>query len=353
MRMSVLHGLEQRVRRIVLGLLSRRAAQDLERQSGIELPASPRFLLVRVDRLGDALISTPVIRALRERCPDAKIDILLGEKNAPVGPLLPDIDDRVVLRRGQLLGTIGKLRSNHYDAVLNLHLNRSASASLVSRLVRGQHLVEHPVRQDLEGHVVCLTSRILTPFGIAPIGQAMGEEHPMRIVVPSASHERAQAVFSDFLDGGGPAHRVFLNLSASAETRKWPAERWGQLAYGLASMGFQSVLCGTPEDAAALAAALEAAEGSAIVLPPTASYPDFAANLTLADIVVTTDGSTVHLAAALGKPTVALYNEARVASAWAPWGVPNRTISSPRGILDLQPAEAISAIESLGREDLS
>jgi ADP-heptose:LPS heptosyltransferase len=351
--MSVLRGLEKGVRRIVLGLLSRQAERDLGGQSGIKLSACPRFLLVRVDRLGDALISTPVIRALRERYPDAKIDILLGEKNAPVGPLLPDVDERAVLRRGQLLGAIGKLRSNRYDVVLNLHLNRSASASLVSRLARGQHVVEHPVRQDFEEHVVCLTSRILTPLGIAPIDHGLWEQHPMRIIVPPESLKRAQAVCSAILDGRGDVPRVFLNVSASAESRKWAAESWGQLAYGLAGMGFQSVLCGTPEDAAALATAMEAAEGSATVLPPTASYPDFAANLALADIVVTTDGSTVHLAASLGKPTVALYNELRVASAWPPWGVPSRTLSSPRGLLGLQPAEVLSAVESLGLETAS
>ncbi|TFG64544.1 MAG: lipopolysaccharide heptosyltransferase family protein [Gemmatimonadales bacterium] len=347
--MSVLHRLEKGVRRLVLGLLSQPAERDRDGRSRINLSASPGILVIRVDRLGDALTSTPVLRALRERYPDAKIDILLGEKNAPVGPLLPDIDERMVLRRGRLLSTIGKLKRNRYDVVLNLHLNRSASASLVSRLARGRHVVEHPAQQEIKEHVVCLTSRILMPLGIAPIDHSMWEQHPLRIILPPASVRRAQAVCSTLLDGQGPVHRVFLNVSASVENRRWPAERWGRLADGLARMGFLSILCGTPEDTAALAAAVEAAEGSAIVLPPTPSYPDFAANLALADIVVTTDGSTVHLAAALGKPTVALYTAAHMAIAWAPWGVPNRTISSPRGILDLQPAEVLSAVESLGR----
>jgi len=346
--MSLLRHLEKRVRRLILRALARSPTWPLDQPLDDRLSDSPRILLVRVDRIGDALISTPTISKLREIYPAATIDILLGVKNAAVGPLLPDVDEQVVLRRGRLKGTIGRLRLNHYDVVVNLHLNRSASASLISRLVRGRYLVTYPEREGFSEHVVTLTARLLAPFGVTPTGEQVTRNHPMRVTLPQESMVRARAVRSTLFDGNEPERCVFLNLSASDASRRWPAARWGRLAHHLADLGFHAVLCGGPGDEGLVPVALNAAEGAASVLPITESYPDFAASLTMADVVVTTDGSSVHLASALGKPVVALYSEARTAAAWGPWGVSKRTVSSPSGGLSaLETSQVLSAIESL------
>ncbi len=352
--MSLLRYLEKRTRRLILRALAGSPTWRLDQPFDDRLSDSPRILLVRVDRIGDALISTPTISKLREIYPAASIDILLGEKNAVVAPLLPDVDEQVILRRGRLKSTIGKLRLNHYDVVVNLHLNRSASASLISRLVRGRYLVTYPEQGGFSEHVVTLTASLLAPFGVTPTGEQATENRPMRVTLPQESVERARAVRSTLFDGREPERCVFLNLAASNASRKWSAARWGRLAHDLADLGFHAVLCGGPGDEDLMTVALNAAEGAASALPITESYPDFAAFLAMADIVVTTDGSTVHLAAALGKPTVALYASGIAhATAWAPWGVPSRTISRPRGLLDLRPAEVLSAVENLGLECVS
>ena len=346
--MSLLRSLEKKVRRLILRALARSPTWPLDQPFDDRLSDSPRILLIRVDRIGDALISTPTFSKLRQIYPAATIDILLGEKNAAVAPLLPDVDERVVLRRRGLKSTIGKLRLNHYDVVVNLHLNRSASASLISRLVHGRYLVTYPEQGGFSEHVVALTASLLAPFGVTPTGEQAIRNHPMRVTLPQESMGRARAVRSTFFEGREPERCVFLNLSASKASRRWPAARWGRLAHDLADLGFHTVLCGGPGDEELVPAALNAAEGKASVLPITESYPDFAAFLAMADIVVTADGSTVHLASALGKPVVALYSEARTATAWRPWGVSNRTVSSPSGGMSaLETSQVLSAIEGL------
>ncbi|MEE8488141.1 MAG: glycosyltransferase family 9 protein [Gemmatimonadota bacterium] len=359
----MLRRFEKGVRRLILGALVRGSTWPLSKPLDEKLSDSPRILLIRVDRIGDAILTTPILRMLRERFPDGSIDILLGEKNQVVAPLLPEVDQRIVLRRGRAFHTIRQLRQQRYDVVLNLHLNRSASASLVARLAGGQVILENasvkpfpPAGNEPEpgaAHMVSMTSKLLAPFGIPSIGDSASNRHSLRLKIPAASAERARAVQRQLFDEKGPERQVFLNLSASNESRRWPAERWGRLARGLAGIGFHPVLCGTPGDSEAFVTAAAAAEGRAATLPPTPSYADFAANLAMADLIVTTDGSTVHLAAALGKPTVALYGEAHTATAWGPWGVPNRTISSPGGLPALEPAQVLQIAAAFASETLS
>lgn len=361
--MAVLRRLEKGVRRLILGALVRGSTWPLDAPLGDRLPSPPRILLIRIDRIGDVILTTPILRMLRERFPDGSIDILLGEKNQVVAPLLPDVDRRIVLLRGQAFRTIRQLRQQRYDVVLNLHLNRSASASLVSRLAGGRVILESssvtpfPVAGNESepgaAHMVSMTSRLLAPLGIASIDHEAADQHSLRVEIPAASAERARTVQKSLFDKKRAERQVFLNLSASNESRRWPAERWGRLARGLAGIGFHPILCGTPGDPEAFVTAAAAAEGSAATLPPTPSYADFAANLAMADLIVTTDGSTVHLAAALGKPTVALYGEVHTATAWGPWGVPNRTIWSPGGLPALEPAQVLEIAAAFASETLS
>ncbi|MEE8486621.1 MAG: lipopolysaccharide heptosyltransferase family protein, partial [Gemmatimonadota bacterium] len=81
---------------------------------------SPSILLVRMDRIGDAILTTPILAVLRDRFPEGSINILLGEKNRVVAPLLSNVDERIILQRGQVFRTIRQLRRQRYDVVLNL-----------------------------------------------------------------------------------------------------------------------------------------------------------------------------------------------------------------------------------------
>jgi ADP-heptose:LPS heptosyltransferase len=315
----------------------------LDDSFGKDLPVQPRILLVRVDRIGDAIISTPVIRELRRRQPHAMIDILLGEKNEVVSSLLPDLDGRFVLRRQGAVATFGELRANRYDVVINLHLNRSASASLVTRFVRGAEVINYPAADPFRAdgslaHAVVMTWRLLGPFGVSPITEADAFHHPLRLRLPAASTAVAEQVEAACLGRGAAGRRVFLNVSASHPTRAWGAGRFGELARRLMADGCKVVLVGAPNDESTLHRAALLAGRDAVSLPTMESYADFAATLSLADYIVTTDGSTAHLGAALGRPLVVLYGRRATARAWSPWGVPHRVATDDAGLDAIQPS---------------
>jgi ADP-heptose:LPS heptosyltransferase len=80
---------------------------------------------------------------------------------------------------------------------------------------------------------------------------------------------------------------------------------------------------------------------------PTPDLETLIAALSLADRVVCPDGGAMHLAAALGKPVVALFGDSPV-ERWRPWGVPHRVLRAPsRDVRDIGAAEVISAVASL------
>lgn len=354
--MVALRTIEKAVRRLILAGPRRKRTITPHDPAVATLPERPRILLVRIDRIGDGIVSTPSVQSLRERFPEAVIDILLGEKNRMLGPLLPNVNHRFILEKQpwKVLQTMRTVRRNRYDIVINLHLNKSASATLASSLAKGRCTIEYGQdspfstatdgnhrREDL--HVVALTSQLLAPLGIAPLKNSQAEEYPLTLALPRQARDNAQQVERRLFAEEGSQTRVFLNVSASHISRSWPPGCFAELAIGLRSNGYVPVLCGAPSDAETLERIALQTGGAALVLPTSQSYTGFAAELNLADIVVTPDTSTVHLAAALGKPTVAIYRLAITAALWGPWGVPFRVLSNADGVDTITSAEVLSA----------
>jgi len=283
------------------------------------------------------------------------IDILLGEKNEVVSPLLPGLDGRFVLRRLGAVATLGDLRSNRYDVVINLHLNRSAGASLATRLVRGAEVINYPAADPFRAdgslaHAVVMTWRLLGPFGVGPITEADASRHPLRLRLPAASAAFAQQLEAAYLGRGAAGRRVFLNVSASHPSRAWGAGRFGELARRLMADGCKVVLVGAPDDESTLHRAALLAGRDVVSLPTVESYADFAATLSLADFIVTTDGSTAHLGAALGRPLVVLYGRPETAKAWHPWGVPHRVAADTAGLDAIKPSLVHRLVDKLQLE---
>src|ERR1700733_7570889 len=89
MAIGSLKPIELFFRRVFLWGLGRTGQKGPKGLAGLTIPESPSILILRQDRLGDVMMSTFLIGALREKYPDSKIGILLGKNNVAVFPLLP------------------------------------------------------------------------------------------------------------------------------------------------------------------------------------------------------------------------------------------------------------------------
>jgi ADP-heptose:LPS heptosyltransferase len=328
------------LKRIELGLrrtlittlvrLSRRTRQRGE----LALADEARILLLRHDRFGDAVVSTAIIKLLRDRLPGARIDILLGHRNRTIAPLLPAIDGTLVVEAGirGLFSVRSELRRRRYDVVINLLAKDSSSGALLAVLSGARVRIGFEgalsdiydfavLRPNRPMHIVPQTALLLAPFGIAPLADAPRREREMLelcVGIPTSETGPRSIVER--------APRIVVSISARDDVHTWPDRNIPALVRALAGEGFSWTVVGTAAHRVRVEA-IVAAEPSIEALPPTDSFAAFVASLAAFDIIVTPQTSTVHVGSALRRATILLNTTSESDSQWTPWGVPSRTLA--------------------------
>lgn len=276
------------------------------------------ILVFAMNLLGDSICRLPAIAAAKRTYPDARVMVAADPRYREVFDGQPFVDevwelDRTggpVRQTREWLRVIAHARRARAELVLDLY--GSKRTALFSRLIgarwrAGLHQngrsswynlrPAQPLR--LEGHIIEQMNAAVAPAGIA------AEFRYVSIGVTEA--ERAAA--REALARGGLAESerlVLLNPSARVEAKRWPAERFGQLAHALKSQ--VKVECGVitaPGEEGLTQAAVAAANGEAVALPAL-TIKQLAALMQRAALLVTGDTGVLHLATAMGTPSVIL-----------------------------------------------
>ena len=286
----------------------------------------PRILLVKLSSFGDVLHALPTLEALRTAFPSGRITWLVEAAYAPLLEGHPALDDLWLvprLRPGQIIrgGNPGRmarlvrqLRSETFDLVIDLQgLLKSAIWVALARSPRkvgydgtreGSYrvLTERVPPFDREAHAVWRYLNLAHNLG-APVGPprfrlGLGANVDLSHLLPDVSRRRL----------------AVLHPGARWPSKLWPAAAWAGLANWLSGEGdFQVVITGSVGDRGLAAEILQLGRYSAINLAGRTSLPELAAVLRRARLMVTTDTGAMHLAAALGTRTVALFGPT------APW----------------------------------
>ncbi|HEY7724949.1 MAG TPA: glycosyltransferase family 9 protein [Anaeromyxobacteraceae bacterium] len=305
-------------------------------------PVGPlrKILVVRPDeRLGDLLLTTPLLRALRRGLPGCELHVLVADRLAHVaeGPLVDRViayEKRLFFRRPwQLAGLLRDLRRQRYDAAIDAGhwFAFSLTASLLTRAAgarvqvghdRGQAalFLSHPVAHDPAcEREVAAKLELLAPLGVAPAGpaleSALGRDGALAAAVLARTAARAPF--------------AVLNPGARMADRRWPAAAHAAVARGLRVRGLDVlVVWGPGEEEMGRAVALAA---EARLAPPTGIVA-LASLLRRAALCVSNDSGPMHLAVALGTPTVGIF----IAGDEARWGhaLPHFAAAQPRGEKD-------------------
>jgi ADP-heptose:LPS heptosyltransferase len=351
LRQSLKH-LERSLKLLLLAALRRFFGHAPGRS--IELGLVRRILLVRVDRIGDAILSTPAIEILRKSFPEATIDIVLGRRNRTVAQLLPFIDNVFSFSRPwQAIDLIWRLRRGNYDVAIDMLYNDSftAAAFTIGSGARVKIGFEGSVAAlyditvvrpaDREHHVPTLL-RLIAPLGI----EIDAATTRLSVSLPAAAMTAARTILQGLYDQ--TRRLIIINISGSTPAKFWGVEPYARLARDLERSGFQVLLLAVVADGILLERI--AREGGVGHIAPNPDLAEVAALLSFADLVVSPDTSIVHIAAALGKPTVDLVPVPQVGVEFGPWGVPHRVISGKAGVGDIAEAEVQAAIRSLAEE---
>jgi len=268
------------------------------------------FLIVRLGALGDVVHAVPAVAALRVAFPSARIDWLVEAKHRAIVDLVTVVDRAVILERSNAAGWVAAVRTMKqvaYDVAIDLQgLMKSAVLARASgaRRVVGfsiWHLREktaRPFYSDVHeaegGHVIAKNLRLLRAIGV----EDETVRYPLMDVQSSALGELHARV---------SGHFALLNPGAGWPNKRWPPRAFGELAAFIRdACGLTPVVLWGPGEEALAGEVVAMSSGSAIVAPRT-TVTDIVALAREAALVVSGDTGPLHIATAVGTPTVSLF----------------------------------------------
>ena len=273
-----------------------------------------KFLVVNMNYMGDALLTTPAIAALRQAHPEARIDTVVGAgAAAEVLQNNPDLDTIIArTARGswaRVVQTYRLLRDGRYtDVVILPPLSAYAAAAWLARTPRrvgqggrGMNRFLTELRQTRATHMADAMLDTM-PLPMTPHRAA----RQLVVSVDAGSKAASDALLAaSGIASDGPV--LAVNVGATRPQKRWFAASFAQALDGLADT--PCVLIGSgAEDTALAAEVLRLAQHARPVnLVGKTSVKTLAAVLQRCDLLLSADSGPMHLATAVGTPTLALF----------------------------------------------
>lgn len=298
------------------------------------LPEPLNILLIRLSSLGDIVLTTPAIRALRERYPDARIDYVVGDRfvgalsqHPEIGRLLvfPKRRIKELWKSGQIAALlreisrfVRELRKKAYDYVIDLHnVTDSALIALFAdgRIKAGhrRQLLSLPFKvrasfddgfASAEMHAAESALMFLVESGCLDLRDLPPEPHLDYFLPPSAAGEVDLFLESHGLAGKG---LVGINPCGSYPFKRWHEERFAAVGDWLhAEYGAAVIIFGSPAEQDIVRRVMGRMGTAAVDSSHLTLFQAFELIRRLA-LFVTNDSAPMHVAAAFDTPTVALH----------------------------------------------
>jgi len=312
------------------------------------------ILLIQLGDIGDVVLTTPTIRAVKETYPDARVSILVFK---PYGTLLaadPNVYEVVdsTRSRGSLFSRLKEflvfarvLRQMHYDLVIDL---RTGDRGAILSFLTGA-----PVRVGRQGiknqfwHEILYT-KFVHELKVAPPPVHPGADQSLRIVreigidtadttpklfIAPDVHHRASAILTEAGVIPGVA-MVTINPFSRWKYKEWNNAKWAEVIDRIwDAYRIPSVLIGSPEEAAGCQEIIAGREGYAINLAGKTTLGELAAVISMSSLHLGVDSAAPHIAAALDTKTVTIHGP----TDWRAWRVVNERHKVVSSMMDCVP----------------
>ena len=286
-----------------------------------------RVLVIRLRSIGDTVLATPSLFALKRFLPDAQIDILVEDWVAPLLTAHPHVDNVITLERGgfmERLRVARELRAERYDVVYNLH--GGTTATFLTRATGARHRVGFKTYQYAKLH----TELVPSPLLLWGQQKTHSVEQQLALLgwtgVPVSDRPRTQLGISPAavesvnqqLAAAGLADRkiALIHPAAALETKRWATENFARVAEFVNERGLAPVAIAGPHELGIIDELLN--ESSAHVLSLDLSLPEVTALAARSQLFVGNDSGIAHIAAAVGTPSVVVFGSSNIAH-WRPW----------------------------------
>lgn len=282
----------------------------------LDLPPGARILVVALRRLGDVLLTTPLIRSLRRAWPDAQIDALVFSGTAAILDGNPDLSGVIPVKPGASASesfVLIRALWQQYDLAITTQAGDRPTLLAIAAGRRRVGLTEaRPIgriKRTFLHRAVPMDARVHRVEEMLALARAMGIAAVPEVVCPDS------AVRRDFIPSGGYA---VIHAAPQFTYKRWHESGWRTLARHLADRGLAVVASGGPGEAERRY--LDALWTGTQVqrMDGALTWPELTALIRGAAVFVGADTSVTHLAAATGTPVVAIFGptDPRI---WGPW----------------------------------
>lgn len=334
-----------------------------------------RVLVIRLRSIGDTVLATPSLAALRRQLPTAQIDILLEDWVAPLLEGFDTIDSVIAVGRSGLerMRTARQLRRTKYDVVFNLH--GGTTSTLFTRATGARHRVGYANYQYANFYTDLLTSSAdfwgRTPTHSAEqqlallgfVGIEVEDRPPSRLPIAAEALRSIERRLANSVLRIPHSEFVLLHPSTAFVTKQWPAENFARLAEHLAERGLAAVAVASKSESGVLDE-LVTRSNVPVTTFDDLSLPEITALASRAKVFIGNDSGIAHMAAAVGTPTAVIFGSSN-RDHWRPWGdAPSEIVfeefdcqpcpgyrcevfGEPRCILSIPPERVIAAAERL------
>lgn len=290
------------------------------------------MLVVRLRSIGDTVLTTPSLFALRRFLPQAQIDILLEDWVAPVLEGSDLVDRVITIPRESKVARARiarELRAARYDVVYNLH--GGTTATLIARSTGAKHRVgfesyqyarlhNHLAPSSLEIwqrpvlHSVEQQLALLGWTGV-PVTDRPATRLTVKEVALQSVSEKLRAAGLEHFDESDSV--AVIHPTAAFDTKQWATEKFARVAEAVAARGLTPVAIVSPRERPIIDA-LSNESSTRIFGLGDLTLPEVTALASRARLFVGNDSGIAHISAAAGAPCVVIFGSSNVAH-WRPW----------------------------------
>ncbi|MFP4368687.1 MAG: glycosyltransferase family 9 protein [Candidatus Kapaibacterium sp.] len=267
-------------------------------------------------RIGDMILLTPAVAAIRKKFPDAELDVITGRHNFVILKNNPDVNHLILFHKDpfRIMKTFHQIRKKKYSYYIDPKDHDSFESRLLGRFAKaskkigfnpaGTNVFDIDIPSDKENVELHYVQKIFN--ALKPLGIDMPEEIPRPRLYPVKSSERKIENF--LLDK--PKNIIVINVSAGKPQNIWPAGKWAEFIK-LAEIPEERIVLNRVDRDRAIAHEIQS-HVNGVSIFKSESMNDVISLVKRADLLISPDTSLVHVAAAFNIPVLAMYDSLKL-----------------------------------------
>lgn len=271
-----------------------------------------RIIVIDLLYLGDLMFATPFFKELRKNFPKARIDLIVNSAFHSIIEDNPNLDNVYAYNKKwtlkQSIEFAKQIRKNNYDLGINIH--GSWRSAIILRLINPTYTIGYGKKGQL-----FLNRRLAQPHNQHMVDVYLNLLKEMNLrVEPSLPYLELKKSVQDEIDkkliqwGINPEEKLIaLNAGGTWPTKRWTVNGFAQLADVLNRKYGRVIFVGSLEDLSLVEEIVNLMETKPVIATGKTSLPELAALLARCDLVISNDSGPVHVAAAVGTPTITIF----------------------------------------------